>query len=99
MRYRKNTMNKPATMIWLVALLWILPFSHTSAAGQQSDSSALLAQGDQYATEGKLIQARDSYEQAIAKGASLENDPVRSLALGLWYMNAEPHDYRKAAGW
>lgn len=80
-------------------MLLILPSACTSAAAQQGDKDVLLAEGDKYAAEGKLIQARDAYERAIASGAAVQNDSVRSHTLGLWYMNAEPHDYAKAAKW
>lgn len=83
----------------LLALLLTLPSTRTSAAAQQGDKDDLLAQGDKYGAEGRLIEAREAYERAIASGATLQNDSVRSHALGLWYMNAEPHDYVKAAKW
>jgi tetratricopeptide (TPR) repeat protein len=86
-------------MIWLLAALLLLPCARISAAPQPTEAEILLTQGDQYAAEGKLLQARQSYEKAIALGMNVEKDFARSHRLGLWYMNAEPHDYVKAAHW
>jgi tetratricopeptide (TPR) repeat protein len=92
-------MNRPGIITWLLLALLFLPFVRISVAAQQSDAEAQLIQGDRYAAEGNLIQARNAYERAIASGAALETDSVRCRLLGLWYMNAEPHDYGKAARW
>jgi tetratricopeptide (TPR) repeat protein len=85
-------------MKWLLAV-WLLPIVQISASAQQGNVEALLLQGEGYAAEGKLIQAREAYEKAIASGAAVEKDAERSYKLGLWYKNAEPHDFGKAAQW
>ncbi len=79
-------------------LLLLIPAAAMPAAAQAS-SDALLKQADRYMLDGKTNQARATYERALAAGAQIEGDYVRSRNLGLCYMDGTPSDFSKAARW
>lgn len=70
-----------------------------SAVAQRTDKGALLRQADRLAAEGKLVEARLTYEEALAAGANIEGDYARLRSLGLCYMNGMPADLNRAAKW
>ncbi|MGH9601403.1 MAG: tetratricopeptide repeat protein, partial [Terriglobales bacterium] len=80
-------------------LLLLLLLEAAVPAAAQGSSDALLKQADRYMLDGKTNQARAAYERALAAGAKLEGDYVRSRNLGLCYMDGTPADFAKAARW
>src|SRR5438552_9876302 len=63
------------------------------------DSAALVREADQLVVEGKLTQARASFEAAIKAGARIDQDFGRARTLAICYLNGAPSDLKKAAQW
>lgn len=79
--------------------LLLLSLALAVPAVGQGSSDALLKQADRYVLDGKTNQARAAYERALAAGAKIEGDYLRSRNLGLCYLDGTPADFSKAARW
>ena len=81
---------------WAILLLVA---SLSAGAWAQSDVASVLRRADADARSGRYDAARESYTDAIRRGASLDQDAARCELLALSYANSNASDLASAIRW